>query len=254
MSSSGIISTVAGNGTYGLSGDGGAATDATLKNPLGLAVDGDVLYIADSGNDRIRTVQLTTGIISTLAVIGCNIYGCSPFNLYFPIGMAVDPDGNLLIASGDSVILVVAASTGVVSIAAGIFGEVGYNGDGMSATTSKLSQPYGVAIGPSNTLLIADTSNHRIRKLTPCPGGCSHTPSLSHSSTRSATGSATSTRTQTRSSSCTRTSSHSRPATHTVTKSVVPSTVSSRTPVATRTQSATRTHTTVQTKSRTRSR
>jgi sugar lactone lactonase YvrE len=100
----GIITTVAGNGTSGFSGDGGPATSASLRAPVGVAVDAaGNLLIADTGNQRIRRVDGTTGIITTVA--GNGIYGFSgdggaatSASLYNPNGVAVDAAGNLLVA------------------------------------------------------------------------------------------------------------------------------------------------------------
>jgi len=103
VSTSGTITTVAGNGTFGFSGDGGPATSAGLSFPLGVAVDAaGNLYIADSGNDRVRKVS-TSGTITTVAGIGgCGFSGdggpATNASLSDPSGVAVDTAGNLYIA------------------------------------------------------------------------------------------------------------------------------------------------------------
>ena len=104
LSGNGIITTVAGNGNYGYSGDGGLATSAQLHKPSGVAVDASGnIYIADAYNERIRLVTKSTGIITTLA--GDGTYGYSgdgglatSAQLRFPSGVAVDALGNIYIA------------------------------------------------------------------------------------------------------------------------------------------------------------
>ena len=107
ITSTGIISTFAGSGVYGYSGDGGPATLATLWGPRGLAVDGTALYIATQITHCVRRVSLATGIITTIA--GTGAYGYSGDNgaaklsqLYYPHGVAVDGAGNVYIADLDN--------------------------------------------------------------------------------------------------------------------------------------------------------
>lgn len=165
----GIISTFAGNGTYGYGGDGGLATSATLQNPLAIAVDGaGNVYIADSG--RIRKVTASTGIISTIAGIGdfgCNGDGgpATEALLYVDVsGLAVDAAGNLYF-SDDGEIREISAGTGIISAVAGNnYG--GFRGDGGSATMAGITNPYGVALDSSGNLYIADQSDYRVRKVT----------------------------------------------------------------------------------------
>ena len=132
----GAITTVAGNGTYGYSGDGGPATAAELANPDGVAVDsaGD-LFIDDSNNSRIREVNLATGTITTIA--GNGTYGytgdggaATAAELSHPLGIAVDSAGDLFIAdSGNNVIREVNLATGTITTVAGN-GTRGFTGDG----------------------------------------------------------------------------------------------------------------------------
>ncbi len=167
----GIISTVAGNGTSGYSGDGGPATSAELSFPEGLAMDtSGNLYIADISNQRIRKVA-PGGTITTVAGGGNSGLGdggpatSSEFN--DPEGVAVDASGNLYIAdTQNNRIRKVTASTGVITTVAGN-GTAGYSGDGGPATSAELSYPLGVAVDPSGNLYIADCHNVRIRKVTP---------------------------------------------------------------------------------------
>ena len=169
VSATGIITTVAGNGSAGYSGDGGPATSAQLDGPEGVAVDGSGnLYIADTCNNRIRKVS-ATGIITTVAGNGSAGYSgdggpATSAQLSLPAGVAVDGSGNLYIAdSGNNRIRKVSA-TGIITTVAGN-GSPGYSGDGGPATSAQLNQPAGVAVDASGNLYIADSSNNRIRKV-----------------------------------------------------------------------------------------
>ena len=169
----GIVTTVAGTGSRSFSGDGGPASEAGLSIPTGVAVDraGD-LFIADSGNNRIRKVEVATGDIETVAGSGATGFGAGSFSgdgglatdarLFFPEGVAVDGIGNLFIAdSGNSRIRKVDAATGVITTVAG----GGVMGDGGPATDALLFFPEGVAVDKSGNLFITDTGNNRVRKV-----------------------------------------------------------------------------------------
>jgi sugar lactone lactonase YvrE len=169
----GIISTVAGTGSYGYSGDGGPATSAGLSDPYGIAVDAaGNLYIADTYNEVIRKVTIATGVISTVAGNGSGGYAgdggpATSAELSSPEGIAVDGAGNLYIADTyNSVIRKVTAATGVISTVAGN-GNFGYSGDSGPATSAELSNPDGVAVDAGGNLYIADTNNLVIRRVTP---------------------------------------------------------------------------------------
>lgn len=152
--SGGVISTIAGNGISGYSGDGGSATSAMLYVPQGVAVDsvGNV-FIADSINGVIREVN-TVGTISTFAS------NANFFDLY---QMAVDAANNLYVADDGACVVWKITPAAVVSIAAGVLNTCGYNGDGIAATTAQLNTPYAVAVDSGGNLLIADYSNNRVR-------------------------------------------------------------------------------------------
>ena len=169
VDTNGIITTVAGNGSSGYSGDGGAATSATLDDPIGVAVDaGGNLFIADYYNSRIRKVD-TNGIITTVA--GNGNYGFSGDgaaatngSIRYPYGIAVDNAGDLFIADYYNYRIRKVDANGIITTVAGN-GINGYAGDGAVATNAKLSEPVSVAVDAANNFYIADTQNNRIRKV-----------------------------------------------------------------------------------------
>ena len=165
--SNGVITTVAGNGTAGFSGDSGLAASAQLNYPDGFAVDSaGNLYIADTLNNRIRKVS--NGVITTVA--GNGTQGSSGDNgpatsaqLNYPGGIAVDSAGNLYIAdSGNERIRKV--SNGVITTVAGN-GAAGFSGDSGPAISARLSSPIGVAVDSAGNLYVDDYNNQRIRKV-----------------------------------------------------------------------------------------
>ncbi len=165
VNTSGIITTVAGNGNTGYSGDGGAAASAQLANPEGVAVDvsGD-LYIADWGNSRIRKVS-AAGNISTLVggPVGDGGLGALG-SLSQPVGVARDSAGNTYIADTNENRVRKVAANGTITTVAGT-GTLGYSGDGGPAASAWLNQPRGLALDASGNLYIADSNNYRIRKV-----------------------------------------------------------------------------------------
>ncbi len=170
VATDGTITTVAGNGTPGYSGDGGLATAAELNAPSGVAVDsaGNV-YIADTNNNVIRKVAAGTGIITTVAGNGTNGYtgdggAATSAELAYPYGVAVDGSGNLFIADTFNVVIRKVATNGTITTVAGSH-VPGYTGDGSTATLASLNYPYGVAVDSSGTLFIADTGNSVIRRV-----------------------------------------------------------------------------------------
>jgi trimeric autotransporter adhesin len=173
VSPSGIIATVAGNSSIGYSGDGGPATRAQLRDPTDVAVDGSGnLFIADTGNHRIRRVS-TDGIITTLA--GTGSYGFSgddgPANnaqLCQPSGVAMDTAGDLFIADSCNSRIRKVSPTAIITTVAGggLRNAFSGSGDGGPATSALLWYPAGVALDHRGNVFIADTGNHRIRKVT----------------------------------------------------------------------------------------
>ena len=186
VSPSGIISTVAGSGTQGFSGDGGPATSASLNYPGSVAVDAaGNLYIADSQNDRIRKVS-ASGIISTVAGNGALGFSgdggpASSASLLLPGGVAVDAAGNLYIADSQNDRIRKVSASGIISTVAGS-GAQGFSGDGGPATSALLYGPFGVAVDAAGDLYIGDFHNYRIRKVLISPPALFVTPaSLSFS-------------------------------------------------------------------------
>ncbi|WP_322755685.1 protein kinase domain-containing protein [Frankia sp. Cas3] len=165
----GIISTIAGIGTYGFSGDGGPATHAQLSNPTGVTVDNTgTLYIADQNNHRIRRVS-TNGTITT--VTGTGTYGfagdsgpATHAQLAYPTGVTVDNTGTLYIADRNSKRVRRVGTDGTITTVAGT-GTYGFAGDGGPATDAQLAYPTGVAVDNTGTLYIADQNNQRIRRV-----------------------------------------------------------------------------------------
>ncbi len=170
VNSGGIVTTVAGNGQGGFSGDGGPATSAALSLPSGVAVDSvGNLYIADSNNWRVRKVD-KAGIISTYAGNGGNFTGGDGGQAtdasVVPTGVGLDASGNLYIADlSDNCIRKVTAA-GIISTVAGN-GSYGFSGDGGQALNATLASPSAVAVDGAGNLFIADQMNNRIRKVTP---------------------------------------------------------------------------------------
>jgi len=175
----GIISTVAGNGTSGYTGDGLLATNAELNEPEGIAVDtAGNLYIGDSYNHVVRKVTKSTGIITTIAgngSSGSSGDGGQATSATFDIiiGVAVDDSGNVYIANHyNAHIRKVTAATGIITTIAGGGANAGTDGvgDGGPATGASLNQPDGVAVDGSGNVYIADQWHHIVRKVTKTTG------------------------------------------------------------------------------------
>ena len=166
----GVITTIAGTGAYGSSGDGGAATSAQLNYPQGAFVDisGNV-YIAEHDNNKVRMVT-TTGIITTFAgtgTIGSTGDGgaATSAQLNHPIGVSVDISGNVYIADVWNHKIRMVTSKGIMTTFAGT-GTPGDSGDGRAATSAQLTNPWGVSVDISGNVYIADYNNYKIRMVT----------------------------------------------------------------------------------------
>jgi uncharacterized protein (TIGR03437 family) len=175
--STGIISTIAGNGALSFGGDGGLATIANLDLPAGVALDAaGNLYIADGMNMRVRRVSLSTGVITTVAGggVGGDSGPATNASLYLPRGVAVDSDGNFYVADYNRV-WKVSASSGVISTIAGNgtgagTGTGAFGGDGGQATNASLYMPVGIAVDAQRSVYIADSYNNRVRRVSATTG------------------------------------------------------------------------------------
>ncbi|MCA9073850.1 MAG: hypothetical protein KDA93_02370 [Planctomycetaceae bacterium] len=165
----GRISTVAGSGKQGFSGDGGPATDAQLNRPHSITLESEGnIYICDIGNHRVRRVDADTGLITTFAGTGdqaktpdgASITG-TPLN--GPRALDFDGDHNLYLALREgNAVYRLDLSTSTLHHLAGT-GVKGYTGDGGPAKSAELSGPKGIAIGPDGDIYLADTESHTIR-------------------------------------------------------------------------------------------
>ena len=166
----GVITTVAGLGQPRYSGDGGLAVEAGLNEPAALAVsNGGVLYIADQSNNRVRAVDLATGVIRTVAGTGTAAYNgdgvaATETGLAGPGGLAVGSDGTLFIAdSFNGRIRAVDPITGIIRTVVGDGGEYRYQGPD-EPPSSSLARPAGIALDEEGNLYFTDSDNHLVRR------------------------------------------------------------------------------------------
>lgn len=167
----GTITTIAGTGERGFSGDGGPAVEATFNRPHSIALDGNgSLYVADIGNHRIRRVDLATGTVTTFAGTGereptpdgAPLAG-TPLN--GPRALAFAPDGDMYVAlrEGNAVYRLDMQAMRFHHVAG--TGAKGYTGDGGPAAEATLAGPKGIEVGPDLAVYLADTENHAIRRI-----------------------------------------------------------------------------------------
>jgi sugar lactone lactonase YvrE len=178
ITSSGIITTIAGNGTFGFSGDNGPATKAEFKYPGGIALgSGGDIYVSDYANHVIRKIN-ATGIITTFA--GTGTVGNTGDNgaatnaeLWGPNGVYVDKEGNIYVTDNYANVVRKINSSGIITTIAGN-GTQGYSGDNGPATTAQLYNPNDIAINGAGNIFIAEVANNIIRKITYHPEGVSN--------------------------------------------------------------------------------
>jgi hypothetical protein len=167
--STGVITTIAGNGTIGYSGDAGLAASATFYNPVGVALDSaGNIYVADSNNGAVRVIA--NGIISTIAGNGTLAYtgdgGPALFAQFSQLsGVAVDAQGNVYVADTNNNAIRLFPLGGTISTVAGN-GVQGYTGDGGPATVAELNGPRALAVTAAGNVYFTDTANNSARLLT----------------------------------------------------------------------------------------
>ena len=179
VNTAGTISTLAGTGIAGFSGDGGAASAAQLSSPMGVGIDSsDNVYICDTSNNRVRMVSASTSKITT--IIGTGSSGCSEDGLVgtaTAIGavwkLSIDSSGNVFFADvANSLIRKLNAADGTVQTVAGTVaaGTGGFNGDGIPATSAYLWNADGVSVDYNGDVWIADRHNNRVRRVSASTG------------------------------------------------------------------------------------
>jgi sugar lactone lactonase YvrE len=164
----GIITTIAGNGSVGSAGNGGPAINAQLGNPNAMAVDSiGNIYIADNNNNVIRKIDATTGIIDLLAGNGTAGFSgdggpAVSAQLSYPADISVDNSGNILIADNNRIRKI---SGGIITTISGN-GMAGYNGDDIPAASASLYSPSNVHVSKTGNVYVNDVRNYAIRKIT----------------------------------------------------------------------------------------
>jgi sugar lactone lactonase YvrE len=170
VDTTGLITTIAGSAAEGFSGDNGPATSATLDSPQGLGLDtAGNLYIADTHNHRIRKLSLLTGTLTTIAGTTSGFSGDNAAavaaQLNLPTALAIDASGNIYLAdTGNHRIRRISATTGIITTIAGTAAQ-GFSGEAGPATSASIDSPTGLALDAIGNLYLADTHNHRIRRI-----------------------------------------------------------------------------------------
>lgn len=170
VATTGVVTTVAGNGVESFAGDGGVATAASIDSPNGLAVDAaGNLYIADTRNGRLREVNAASGLISTVAGMGGAGFSgdggpATAAGLALPRGLTIDTAGNLYFADSANHRIRRISPAGTITTVVGQ-GTESFAGDGSLATAASLDSPRAVAISQAGLLTVADTGNQRLRQI-----------------------------------------------------------------------------------------
>jgi trimeric autotransporter adhesin len=178
INTSGTITTIAGTGTAGSVGNGTEATNAQFNSPHGLTIDAiGNFYIADYNNNLVRKIN-SAGTITTIAGTGISGYSgdggiATSAALNRPYGIVVDAFGNIFFSEYGNNCIRKISTSGIISTVAGVpaTGTGSYNGDNISATTAKLSEPCGITLDGNGNLYIADGNNSRVRKVSPATNG-----------------------------------------------------------------------------------
>jgi hypothetical protein len=163
------ITTIAGNGTTGYSGDGGPCALATFSRPQNLISDtSGNLFFADADNNVVRKIT-NLGIVSTIAGNGAADYkgdngSATKASLNTPTGIALDEKGNLYIADAGNDVVRKVSTVGIITTIAGT-GTPGYSGDNAPATSAQLDSPYGIAVDNTGNIYISESSNYVVRKI-----------------------------------------------------------------------------------------
>ena len=164
------ITTFAGTGEPGYSGDGGPASEALMREPFMCAFDSaGNLYVCESANHIVRKIEASTGIITTIAGVGEAGYSgdggpATEASLYEPYSLAIDSDGSVYIVDRLNAVVRKVAPDGVITTAAGT-GEPGYSGDGGPGHEAQLREPNDCFLDGKGGLLIADIQDQRVRRL-----------------------------------------------------------------------------------------
>lgn len=171
VNTNGIISTIAGTGVAGYSGDGGFAVNAEVAYPFGMAVDtSGNIYFSDVGDLVIRKIAKSTGVINTIAGTGNfgytgNDSAATNCTFEYPAGIALDGSGNIYVADhSTNTIRMISASDSKIYLFAGN-GVQGFYGDGGSAIAAELTNPFGVAVDNAGNVFVTDSKNYRIREI-----------------------------------------------------------------------------------------
>lgn len=171
FANAGEVTTIAGNGTDGYSGDGSLATAAAVSQPFGIAIGpDDALYVCEVGSHVIRRIDPQTKIITTVAGTGQKGFSgnggpATEAKLNEPYEVRFDKDGHMFfVEMVNNVVRRVDAKTGIIELIAGC-GEKGFSGDDGPATAAKMSRPHSIALDNKGMLYICDIGNHRVRRV-----------------------------------------------------------------------------------------